>query len=452
MLIVHIPPVLEDEEEEREKVKDEKLPLEEIFSPSLVSSNILLSPSELATDSWFHCPVSGFQGELLSFISAHLMNINHYKHSAIDRQLIPILKIHELTDDMKLSQYAPPLSQVQEIIASLSSTHRITLVELLIAVKQINFLANELRRLVSYEVLLTKKRSAASASSAGVSRLRQWNGIEDGVLVGKEIYTLQIRCEVLDGNRKNNKGDSWIWSPMIFLHRYFQIQKMFVEFHEKCESNLEILDEAYPPPKDPFYDPSLPELIGVSTLHIDSLFHLIDTRDTLPIITFKGNHGGQLKLHVRIWIDKMETVPSYISVDKESKLTDFIGHTAILRFYFEYLFDIPPSLSHDLQIIFSFFGHTGQYRTTRAPVMNVITGDRHAYINSVIVIEQKITPDFVRYLQKKSIEFEIWGTRISNRQYVPASAMIGKLVRVGEPIRMKKVRSVPPPFLALALV
>lgn len=438
IFVVHIPVNMDEETinpPQSTKQNKDELDLDNVFTPSIILTNILTNNDNLMKDDWCHSIVSGMQGDILSFASTHLMNINHYNHSALDRQLIPILKVSELTNDMKLLQYAPPISLVQKTLSTLSPTHLCVLTELHIAVKQINYLAHELRRLVTYEIILTKSSQTKQTSLV----LRQYCGIEEGITLGGEVYTVHIRCEVLDGTKKSSKGDSWLWSTIIFIQRYFQIKKMYMDYHEKYESNLELLDEFYPPEIDPFYDPSLPELIGVSTLHIDSLYYLIDTRDTLPIITFKGNHGGQLKLHVRIWIDKVETVPSYITVDKESKLVDFMGHMAIIRFYFEYLLDIPPTISNDLQVIFSFFGHTGQYRTTRSPAMNIITGDKHAYINSIIVIEQKITPDFVRYIQKKSIEFEIWGTRLSNRQYIPASTMIGKLIRVGEPIRMKKV-------------
>jgi hypothetical protein len=443
--VVHIPFVDEDgEQKESPEVKDGHGDLQSIFAPSMVSWNLLLSLPELVRDDWFDCIVSGFQGDFLSLISTHLTNINHYTHSALERQLIPIMKQSELTDDMRLTHYAPSMTRVQETLSTLCPNQRAALTELLIAVKHVNYLADKLRRLVAYEVRFKKVLNQASASaSSSVHPLRQYHGLEEGIRLGGEMYLVQIYCEVLDGSKKSSKGDSWIWSTMIFLQRYFQIQRMCSEYQDLYEENLELIDEVYLPESDPFYDSSVPELIGVSTLHIDSLYHLIDTRDTLPIITFKGNHGGQLKLHARIWIDKVETVPSYISVDKESKLIDFMGRMAIIRFYFEYLFSIPPALSNDLQIIFSFFGSStsGQYRTPRSPAMNLITGDKNCYVNSAIVIEQKITPDFVRFIQKKSIEFEIWGTRLSNRQYDGTVRGSRKMLRVGEPIRLKtKVR------------
>eukprot|EP00392_Amoebophrya_sp_AT5.2_P019462 g20307.t1 len=163
--------------------------------------------------------------------------------------------------------------------------------------------------------------------------------------------------------------------------------------------------------------PQVPELIGAATLHLDSLFYLCDVKDMLPIVTFKGSRGGLLKMTARTWIDVVETIPSYICVDKESKLTDFPGKKCIIRFYFESLNDINPTLSSDVQIVFTFFCHSGQYRTSRHPARNTEDGDKHPFVNSTIVVEQKITPDFIRYVQKKCVEIEVWGCRLSNAQF-----------------------------------
>ncbi|CAE7399942.1 unnamed protein product [Symbiodinium microadriaticum] len=221
------------------------------------------------------------------------------------------------------------------------------------------------------------------------------------------------------------------------------MEAMYKTFVTTCESDLEVLDELMPMSADPFFDPSQPELIGVASLHLDSLFYLCDIRDHLPIVTFKGNKGGFLKMTARTWIDEVETIPTYICVDKESKLTDFSGQKCIIRFYFEALHDITPALSSDVQVAFTFFCHSGQYRTTRHRAVNVMEGDKHPFLNSTVVVEQKITPDFIRYIQKKCLELEIWGSRITNRQFEDTDHSKFVLVaqRVGDAAMMERVRN-----------
>eukprot|EP00602_Paraphysomonas_sp_CaronLab_P009689 CAMPEP_0185022732 /NCGR_PEP_ID=MMETSP1103-20130426/5438_1 /TAXON_ID=36769 /ORGANISM="Paraphysomonas bandaiensis, Strain Caron Lab Isolate" /LENGTH=1220 /DNA_ID=CAMNT_0027554947 /DNA_START=140 /DNA_END=3799 /DNA_ORIENTATION=- len=419
-----------DYDVDREVILSEDL--EDLYQQGCLDRNVLVENSNLKRGYWDKAVCVCMQESVLNIVSSSIASLNHKKHSALEREIISISKVSELTDDMMLAAYAPPLPHVHSFFSQLSPNVRACICETLLATMYVNCWSHEMKRYVRCEARIVEfPREKGGHLSTFVPR--QYRGLEDGFIVDGKRYRLVVHVEVLDQGSCTSRGDSWIWSPTIFMQRYFQMRKMYDCFKKKCDGDLDTLDDVYPSALDPFLDPSDAELIGVCMLHLDSLFYLMDTRDTMPIISFKGIRAGSLKMTLRSWIDEVETVPSYISIDKESKLSDFPGQNCIMRFYFESLHDINPQLSSDVQVVFSFFCHSGQYRTSRHPARNMDDGDIHPFINSTVVIEQKITPDFIRYVQKKTIEFEIWGSRITNRKYTEVQKGDVSTQRIGEP-------------------
>ena len=404
-----------------------------------LSTVVCVSGADLNNMRWEHCCCAVMQKDFLKAIVHTQSQLRHAAHMEVDREYVEIAKKSELSDIAKLPAYDPSIAELADICISMVSSHKAAICELLVGIEDVNYWSRALRRYVRYMVHLEPapeedvetgddgvlsggaagSGAAPSAASSGTGYTpRQYRGMEHGVYINGKKFYVKVRAEVLDDdNECSARGDSWVWSYTVFIRRYFMMRLMYTSFMTVCEEDLEILDEVYPTAIDPFFDPSQPELIGAATLHLDSLFYLCDVKDMLPIVTFKGSRGGLLKMTARTWIDVVETIPSYICVDKESKLTDFPGKKCIIRFYFESLNDINPTLSSDVQIVFTFFCHSGQYRTSRHPARNTEDGDKHPFVNSTIVVEQKITPDFIRYVQKKCVEIEVWGCRLSNAQF-----------------------------------
>ena len=124
------------------------------------------------------------------------------------------------------------------------------------------------------------------------------------------------------------------------------------------------------------------ELVGVGFLYLDGLNFLLDVKDTLPLTGYAGknalmgvgkkqqkqqqlknakNNGVEskqeqlrqqnqnkdvcqalLRVHVRCWIDAVEAVPPYITLDCERRLEEFIGRNCIMVFYFPGLLAMDP--------------------------------------------------------------------------------------------------------------
>jgi uncharacterized coiled-coil protein SlyX len=119
-----------------------------------------------------------------------------------------------------------------------------------------------------------------------------------------------------------------------------------------------------------------------------------------------GLRVGALRVRGRTWIDKVEPSPSYLSVDKECLIDEFMGKTCVLRLYFEYLQDLPPALCASTFVNFKFFYHSKPYRTARHGGASI-----NPYLNSVLRIDQKITADFVEFVKRGCIELEVFGKR-----------------------------------------
>lgn len=60
-------------------------------------------------------------------------------------------------------------------------------------------------------------------------------------------------------------------------------------------------------------------------------------------------------MKVRVWIDQIEMLPSYLTVDKECHIRDFTNRKLIIVFYFDCLKNITQELCASTYIYFRFF-------------------------------------------------------------------------------------------------
>lgn len=274
---------------------------------------------------------------------------------------------------------------------------------------------------------LRKKRNAVSVEESispgvPVGRDRRHPGGEGclNVAFGGRTYECRVLVEAVagsaDGSYRTGPGGNsatrchWWWSVSLFLERYSLMQELYCLFVSECGRDVFVLDEALfsnGPANDPFVDPPQDELVGVAFLHLDAMQYLLDVTDVLPIFNFNGQRAGSVKVHMRCWIDEVETIPDYISVDKETNISQFIDHKMIIRLYFENLLDIPEFISSGLYVSFKFFFHGGTYSTSRHCGVST-----NPFLNDPIVIEQTITNDFIEYVKTGSLELEVFGKRV----------------------------------------
>lgn len=166
------------------------------------------------------------------------------------------------------------------------------------------------------------------------------------------------------------------------------------------------LDKIYNRPLDAFHDNYDDSLIGVGFLYLDSLQYLLDIEDNIPIIDINGNPSGSIKLRVRTWIDKIETLPSYIAVDKETHLSNFLDKKLIICFYFDGLQNLPERLCSSTYVYFKFFYHRLGFKTIRHAGENI-----NPILDNIVRIDQRITKDFIQFLRTASLELEVFGKK-----------------------------------------
>jgi len=233
--------------------------------------------------------------------------------------------------------------------------------------------------------------------------IRQVGGSNTAEAIGEErIFSGSICCE--------NIGDAagkFMWNCPILQERLYLMKGMAEQYNSSwCARDTTWLDARYEPNQDPFNDTQEDELIGVGYLSLDSLQYLVDTNDIVPIVSLQGNRCGAIKIKGRTWIDKIETAPPYLTVDKETNLRDYDGRNCVLRLYIESLMDLPSNHCSSTFVRFNFFYHLKPYITARHGGCS-----QHPFLHSAIRIDQRITGDFLEYIARGSLEMEVYGEK-----------------------------------------
>jgi len=166
------------------------------------------------------------------------------------------------------------------------------------------------------------------------------------------------------------------------------------------------LDKIYNRALDAFQDNYDDDLIGVGFVYLDSLQYLLDIEDNIPIIDINGNPNGSIKLRIRSWIDKIETLPGYIAVDKETHLSNFLDKKLIICFYFDGLQNLPENLCSSSYVYFKFFYHRVGFKTVRHGGENI-----NPILDNIVRVDQRITKDFIQFLRTTSLEMEVFGKK-----------------------------------------
>jgi hypothetical protein len=300
-----------------------------------------------------------------------------------------------------------PDAVVNGLIGQLSDEYQLFYCQVIVACRIACYLSISMSRDVRYSLKFKeiredeiKKHKGGFYQSDGEHKKDEYAEY----YVDGKFYYAEVFCQLDEGefSSQSPPGASWWWDIHTFIERFFMMTEMYRDFQGPCRLSLELLDGMYLPVQDPFLSTPDDELIGVSYLYPDALQYMLDITELLPIINFKGYICGGIQLNVRAWIDEIQLAPAYLNVDKGCKVEDFSNHKFIMRFYFESLNDIPARFSCFNRVSFKFFYHIGNYTT---PYSSDKT--RNPIIGKPIVIEQLITPDFIDFLQRGSIEFEV---------------------------------------------
>ncbi len=349
----------------------------------------------------------------------------------VDRHLLPTLKSYETSEMAGLLSYEPDMDWIMNIQSFISWEEKAKLCYLMHAISVANFFSDGMQRdqifkgkcllLVSTEpevqagagndmtlktdlifsidmVKNYRSRATARPKKEGEPvKVSRYDSTATKLMSTKyRRYVFQVQCS------STNDSGNWLWNIYLFYSRFFLMRSMYHDYIDLCSRNFFQLNGLYPNVIDPFVDIPSDEVIGVSCVYLSSLYHLVDIDDSFPIINFAGYNSGCVKCSVRAWIDRIETIPSYITVDKEVVLDDFIDRKMIIRININSLQDIPEHLSTGTYVTFKFFYHSKMYQTNRYCGKTTTP-----MIKGTIAIEQKITVDFIESIRTGYIDMEV---------------------------------------------
>jgi hypothetical protein len=286
-------------------------------------------------------------------------------HHDVDRHLLPTLKSYETSEMAGLLSYEPDIDWIMNIQSHIPWEEKARVCYLLHGVSVSNFYSDAMQRdqvIKGRCLLLSSTEPAVQAGGGsdltpktdcvftvdmdrtfnkahtakhghrynhnpnGARKVAQFDTTATKLMSTKyRRYVFQIQCS------STNDSGSWMWSHHIFQSRFFLMRAMYFDYVDLCQRNFFQLNGLYPNIIDPFVDIPSDEVIGVACVYLSSLYHLVDIDDSFPITNFAGYNSGTVRLTVRAWVDRIETIPSYITVDKEVVLDDFIDRNLIIR-------------------------------------------------------------------------------------------------------------------------
>jgi len=410
---------------------------------------------------WERGMVRAFAPKLKEAIGLSEANRRHVSHIAINRELTAVMKNADRTPLHRMDTYLAPEDLIASVYTAISPNDRAYCCNIVGASNLVNYWGAVMRRYMkaSFElvatahndlaqrgriiVLNTSTLAASAAAQATVNQgkktKRDVEYDEFGVPIDHDddAYAQPVVEQVVPGGRRKgirqvggnntaeataderifsgsicceNVGDAagkFMWNCPILQERLYLMKGMAEQYHSSwCACDTAWLDAMYEPNQDPFNDTQEDELIGVGYLYLDSLQYLVDTNDVVPIVSLQGHRCGAIKIRGRAWIDKIETAPPYLTVDKETNLRDFDGKNCVLRLYIESLMDLPANHCSSTFVRFNFFYHNKPYITARHGGCS-----QHPFLHNAIRIDQRITGDFLEYIARGSLEMEVYGKR-----------------------------------------
>lgn len=406
-----------------------------------------------------------YREEIRKQVFSALRSIRSVAHLDMDRHLAVVAGTADRDKDqlMRMTSFDPPKEVVEIAMEGMSLLEQARLGHLMAGVEQAERWGREMRRGVHMSLKLNMRpllsatpedkedsflsdrgssmgqgvlvwvpkgfpddkamneADIAQRATSAVKSGRTSVGGDKGKWARKEkicwVFTPLILVTVTEEEEEDEGGglegggaESWWWTADVFLERFSLMRAMKEIFDSAtCRREPGLLDLPYPPQShgDPFRDTPQDELAGVTFLYPDSLRYLLDVKETLPLIGYAGRDlGALMKVHLRCWIDAIDAVPEYLTVDKETRLEDFIGQTCIIMIHFDWLLALNPLLCSSVYVAFKFFYHSRQYCTPRYPGISP-----NPTLNSSVRVEQRVTTDFIDFIKGGSIEFEVFGKR-----------------------------------------
>lgn len=373
----------------------------------------------------------------------------HKLHSCIDRHMNSIEKCSDATPLSCLEDYNPPADLINRIMSNISLRDKVRICKYIMASKMAMYWSNTMQCGSTYKIAIrqyvdfenelkgiypplpSRADRAIYVQATNPAQKEEeldTSSLNEGSSVGgssgrrsslaESKHQLRVLCNWLltDESRiytvgvqfaNDEEGSGW-WSWDIFISRFYLMRWMHFDYVFSCNRSIFRLSSKYPVVFNPFSEIPDDELIGVSCIFMESLYYMLDIDDYFPIVSFSGHNAGTIKLSIRSWVDKIETIPSYLTADGEMSLNDFSNRMLLVRVNVDSLHNIPANVSTGNYVNFKFFFHPATYKSSRYLGKSI-----SPKINQVIAIAQKITPDFVDFVRTGYIDVEVYANAVA---------------------------------------
>ena len=211
------------------------------------------------------------------------------------------------------------------------------------------------------------------------------------------------------------------WSEDKLAARLPRMRFMRKRFQTDLDRDLQRLDLAFPVDRDPFYDSPDHRLIGVAFLYLDALTYLLELREAVPIVDYKGNRAGELVVHLAPSLpndnddddDDDDDSQQNIGFDTdEVDLAKHVGKILALQLRIVAARGLPPRTSASVFVRCTWFLNTTPLDTPRCH--RDTTDPRFDHL---FALRQIITHDFLHYLKDSALEFQLYGQSRAQKEH-----------------------------------
>ncbi|CAD6188362.1 unnamed protein product [Caenorhabditis auriculariae] len=235
-------------------------------------------------------------------------------------------------------------------------------------VHRANAMSNELKRNVTFEVMLVSP---------------EMRGLNDGLT---EIWV----------KVHNVREDTYfLWEKSRFLNRYYGMQEMY-------EAKIDGEDWNMSKERDPFYEPpESPVFLASCVVFLQSLAYLVDCDEQFPIVDFSGNEIGQLS----VGLSPCSTTGKDLRGEYVENPSQIVGRNIAFKV------KVGKAIGLQRRIFKSYckYRFFGAKEVTTDPVTGNSPDFRHEHVFPF----KPVTKELMEYLRNSNLYITLWGTQKS---------------------------------------
>ena len=257
-------------------------------------------------------------------------------------------------------------------------------------VEEANSIALELDQGMCFSIKLRVNQSQAVREAT-----------EDDFVAEKEVHIK------VDYDKVNVPSAMWEYESK-FVNRLYSMRELYQDYVD-VGRNLSMIMDNLPVEDNPFIDDATDQSIGKALIYLEPLMYLMDVEERTSIYDFKGKSMGDLSVEIRVYANEQCTKrfgEIEMSDGVEDELTMLAGNTIYIAVFVDKAQGLPPELSRDVYVKFSFWPAEGNaYEIPRCKTKTI-----NPVFNHTKVFAIRVTDDFIKHVQQTALEFDVMGS------------------------------------------